>query len=76
MTDVLREYYNTFYKYLALEDLQMTFQEFRQEMNSVRLSLGLGFGIGILFIALWPEPIGGPFSNLISWYESSLLQIL
>jgi len=58
LTDVLREYYDTFSKYLALEDLQMTFQEFRQEMNSVRLSLGLGFGIGILFIALWPEPIG------------------
>jgi len=58
LKDVLREYYNTFSKYLELEGVSLTFQEFCQEMNSVRVALGLGFSIGILFIALSPEPLG------------------
>ena len=59
LTDVLTEYHNTFSKYLALEDVHLSFQDFRQEMDSVRLALGLGFSIGILFPALSPEPLGG-----------------
>ena len=59
MTDALTEYYDTFSKYLSLEDVHLTFQDFRQEMDSVRLALGLGFSIGILFPALSPEPLGG-----------------
>ena len=59
LTDVLMEYYESFSKYLHLEGIQLSFQDFRREMDSVRLAMGLGFGIAILFPALSPEPLGG-----------------
>ena len=53
------EYYESFSKYLNLEGVQLSFQDFRLEMDSVRLAMDLGFGIAILFPALSPEPLGG-----------------
>ena len=70
LKEVLLEYYNSFSKYLALEEVHITFEEFLREMDSVRVAFGLGFGIGILFIALTPEPLGGDPSH---WLFTSKL---
>ena len=59
MTEVLRAYYESFSKYLAMEQLQISFEEFRQEMNSMRLGVGLGTGMFILFVLLSPDTLGG-----------------
>ena len=59
LTEVLRDYYESFSKYLAMEEFQVSFEEFRQEMNSTRLGVGLGTGMFILFVLLSPDSLGG-----------------
>ena len=59
LTEVLGVYYESFSKYLAMEEVQISFDDFRQEMNSTRLGVGLGTGIFILFIMLCPDTLGG-----------------
>ena len=42
-----------------MEDVHLSFEEFRLEMNSVRLGAAIGTGMFILFISLAPDDVGG-----------------
>ena len=60
LREVLRDYYDSFSTYLALEEVQVSFEEFRQEMNSTRIAAGLGTAMVFpLFISLCPDTIEG-----------------
>ena len=59
LNDVLRDYYDNFSKYLVMEEVHVSFEEFRQEMNSTRLGIGLGTGMFILFVLMCPDTLGG-----------------
>ena len=59
LTEVLRDYYDSFSHYLAMEEVHVSFEDFRQEMNSTRLGVGLGTGMFILFVLLSPDTLGG-----------------
>ena len=59
LTDVIRDYYDSFSKYFAMEEVHVSFEDFLQEMNSTRLGIGLGTGMFILFLLLCPDTLGG-----------------
>ena len=59
LNDVLRDYYDNFSKYLVMEEVHVSFEDFCQEMNSTRLGIGLGTGMFILFVLMCPDTLGG-----------------
>ena len=65
LREVLRDYYDSFSTYLDMEEVHVSFEEFRQEMNSTRIGVGLGTGMFILFVLLCPETLGGQLETLL-----------
>ena len=59
LNDVLRDYYDNFSRYLVMEEVHVSLEDFCQEMNSTRLGIGLGTGMFILFVLMCPDTLGG-----------------